>query len=141
MKSFLAACGVAALLWVAPVSAQTSVSRYNVPFPFVVGNEIIPAGHYRVTVDTNFYLCRLQAVDSTATHVVRLVPGVYARGTANRMNAGVLRFAKLDGQYYLTGIWKAGEVSGHETLSGRRFNQLAKGGTGSETVSLDSDAK
>ncbi|MBS1859303.1 MAG: hypothetical protein JST11_28265 [Acidobacteria bacterium] len=140
MKSFLVALGMAALLLVAPASAQTNVSQFNVPFPFVAGNEIIPAGHYRVTVDTNFYLCRLQPLDSTATHVVRLVPGGTAR-TIGKSSAGVMRFVKLDGQYYLTGIWKSGEVSGNETLTSRRFNQLAKAGAATEAVSLDSDGK
>jgi hypothetical protein len=126
---------MAALLWVAPASAQTDVSQYNVPFSFVAGNEVIPAGHYRVTVDTNFYLCRLEPTGSTGIHVIRLVPGATAR-KIGKSSAGVMQFAKLDGQYFFTGIWKTGEVSGHETLASRRFNQLAKAKPAAETVTV-----
>ena len=45
-KAGLAAFAVAALLYAAPVSAQTHLMRVNIPFQFAAGNQVLPAGEY-----------------------------------------------------------------------------------------------
>jgi hypothetical protein len=140
MKRLLVGLGLAALLLAVPASAQISTMQYRIPFAFVAGNEVLPAGTYQVTLDTNFYLCRFQSADEVTTHTIRVIPGTTDRPW-EQTKTGALKFLRYGGRLYLSGVWNRGAVAGHETVVARRVIELAKTGAPPETVSIDAGLK
>ena len=56
------ALSIAALFRATPAQAQSSYSmRMDVPFQFVAGNQVLPAGPYSFTVDSAFHILKIQA--------------------------------------------------------------------------------
>ena len=140
MKRLLVGLGLAALLLAAPATAQISTMQYKIPFAFVAGNQLLPAGTYQVTLDTNFYLCRFQSMEERTTHTVRVLPGTTDRSWRETAT-GALRFLRHEGRLYLAGVWKQGAVAGHETVVSRRVIELAKTRTPLEPVIIDAGLK
>jgi hypothetical protein len=114
-KAIAIACGVTALIGAAlPASAQDSSMRVKIPFAFVAGKSTLPAGEYRLQVDTNARVLQIQPVTSTNTYSVLLTA---SRDNRNgKTEDGLLRFQKVDGQYYLGEIWKPTQETGNEVL-------------------------
>jgi hypothetical protein len=136
MKNFLIALGLGVAMWVAPAGAQSSSSmRFDIPFAFVAGDKVMPAGAYRVTVDPNFNMARFDGVDAQGTRLVRLVPGSTSRPFDQAHN-GSARFTKVGEQYVLTGIWKTGAVDGNDTITSRKLVESAKTGQPVEVVTV-----
>ena len=140
MKRLLVGFGLAALLLAVPASAQISTMQYKIPFAFVAGNQVLPAGTYQVTLDTNFYLCRFHSMDEAITHTVRVLPGATDRPWQESRNA-TLKFLRYGGTLYLSGVWNRGAVAGHETIVSRRVIELARTGAPAEPLSIDAGLK
>ena len=140
MNKILAAFGLGVLMWVAPAGAQTSTMRFDIPFSFVAGDHVLPAGTYRVTVDDNFNLCRLDPFGGTSPHIVRLVPGATSRPMAKSLN-GSMRFTRYGDRYVFSGVWRPDSVAGNETVQSRHQRELAASGTTPVVVSLSAGLK
>jgi hypothetical protein len=115
----LAVAMTAALLCAAPLAAQTSAIRVQIPFAFTAGTQLVPAGEYSVTVDSEHMLSVIAATDNTDRWLVRLIPGDSSR-PASSLEKGLLRFERNGARYVLTGIWKAGWNQGNG-VPHRRF--------------------
>jgi hypothetical protein len=97
--------------------AQTMTFRVYVPFPFVVGNQTIPAGVYEV----QRLMGRPAGADEIGMIVVRSIQSrVYKAMVTNLAwhppapgSSAQLVFARRAGQHYLSGLRIAGE-KGHE---------------------------
>ena len=134
MKQFLIALGLGAMMCAAPAVAQTTM-RFNVPFAFVAGDHVMPAGAYRVTLDNSFGLARFEGLSDLSVQLVRLVPGGIERKTGSNYT-GSLRFAKYGEKYFLDGVWKAGSIAGNATIPSKRMLESAKAGQPADTVSV-----
>ena len=129
-KSTLVAAALA-VLWPAAASAQAYI-RVDVPFAFTAGNRLLPAGEYVFVVDTNHMTSRIYLPSGLSAGFVNLVPGVTERPAAQSAK-GMVRFQRYGEKYILTGIWRAGWVSGNEVSGRRHSRELASGGS-SEVV-------
>ncbi len=109
----------------AAAGGQNSVMRADIPFPFVAGDEVVPAGIYFVTVDEDFLRVKFNSLQDTRIRAVRLSPG-----TSNRKSAasepGTLTFYKYGEHYVLRTVWRPGETLGHNLPQSRTERELAK---------------
>jgi hypothetical protein len=122
-KSLTVALTLAFVL-TAPVFAQPSTIRVNVPFAFNAGSQSLPAGVYRVTVDSEHMLSYIAAADNTARFVVRLLPGGPNRDPV-KIEQGLLRFEKNGARYVMIGIWRPGFTEGYRIARPRPLTELA----------------
>ena len=92
---------VLALAGAMPAYAQGTVSRVNVPFGFIVGDTLLPAGTYVVSNPVfGSDVIAIQSVDgkSVATALVT------ATGKLSTTPNAVFSFAKMGGQYFLAEV-------------------------------------
>jgi len=129
----LAVAMTVALVGAAPLAAQTSAIRVQIPFAFTAGTQFVPAGEYRVTVDSERMLSIIAAMDSTDRWLILLAPGDGTRPAVG-LEKGVLRFEKYGSRYILTGIWKAGWKQGNGVPHRRPPKELAGGGVVQDVV-------
>ncbi len=93
----LAIVGVFALVGAAPANAQT-VSRVNVPFPFIVGDTVLPAGAYTVTNPAyRSDVVTIQSADGKALATALVQSG----GDLSKNANATFSFRKIGGQYFL----------------------------------------
>lgn len=123
-----AALGLAVLVWSTPLRAQTPVYHYQIPFAFAAGEHVLPAGEYRVLVDTQHLLLRIESPADRSTQIVRLMAGGIDRAAA-KVDSGMLRFQKHGARYFLSGVWQSGDVDGKGVTIAKRIVESAKAGT------------
>ena len=107
---------LALLVALTAVSAQAQTARktqkFTVPFQFNVGNKVLPAGEYMVSVDNQ--TIRLQKSDGKA-NVIAL-----SQRTASNSDSEVkLTFRQYGDQIYLSQVWLADGL-------GRQLNRQRK---------------
>jgi hypothetical protein len=125
-KAVFFALSVAALVRATPAQAQSSYSmRMNVPFQFVAGNQVLPAGPYSFTVDSAFHVLRIQPRKGTATSIVPIMAVSERRSRAN-LDKGMLRFADADGVHVLSGVWQPGSEEGAQTVPSKQAMAAAR---------------
>src|SRR5450759_1262955 len=133
-KATFFAFGVAALLWVVPAGAQVSTMRMEIPFTFVAGDQVLPAGQYVVTVDQNFHHCRFDNLSDSTLRIVRLASATDSRPLTNSAQ-GTLRFTRYGGQHFLIAVWRPGQEEGNRVVVSKRLVETAKSkGNGSPEV-------
>ena len=136
-KAKFFALTAAALLWVAPAVAQVSTMRMEIPFAFVAGGQVLPAGQYVVTVDQDFHRCLFASQSDTGTQVIRLASATDSRPWA-KSTPGTLRFARYGGQHFLTAVWRPLQQEGSRVLTSKRLLEAARakitGGEAGPTV-------
>jgi hypothetical protein len=104
--------GAACLYAQLPITAE-------IPFPFHVGNSILPAGSY--TADTNIAsgaVLRLRAAEGKSG-VMAVSNGVYAPGRTQPRFV----FNKYGDEYFLFQVWT--DASGHQLVQTRHEAELA----------------
>jgi hypothetical protein len=137
-KTMFFALSAAALLWVAPAGAQDSRMRMEIPFTFVAGGHVLPAGHYWVTVDQDFGRCLFAGQADSTAQMIRLSPVTDNRPLA-KAEQGTLRFTRYGGQHFLSNVWRPGQRYGNRVVASRRLLEAAKskvsdgGGSPTET--------
>src|ERR1035441_9199244 len=98
-KAIVIAIGLTALIGAAmPASAQVSYMRVKVPFAFVAGKSSLPAGEYRMQMESRTRVLQIQPAATNATYLVLLSTAADSRGGA-QTDTGLLRFEKVGGQY------------------------------------------
>jgi hypothetical protein len=83
-----------------PASAQTNLD-VTVPFAFSVGNQHLPAGHYRVQSQSNYSFLSIRNVETSGTTVVM----VRSEGGRHLQGNSRLVFNREGNQNYLTQVW------------------------------------
>ena len=100
-----------------PASAQTNFD-VNVPFAFSAVNQHLPAGHYRVQSQSNYFLS-IRNVETAGTTVVT----VRSEGGRHLQGNSRLVFEREGNQNYLTQVW-APDTDRYSELTPRpRHNQ------------------
>jgi len=124
----------AAVLWVAPASAQSTKVRVDIPFEFVAGNSVLPAGQYYVTLD-GFPRVLLQGTNEKNGHMVALSGKSETRPASGAAGAK-LQFSRYAGTVFLTGVWAPGHEDGKVVARSARLTEAmnAAGGEGGPTV-------
>jgi hypothetical protein len=94
-------------------SAQTPLADVNIPFAFQTPMQTLPAGKYRVILESN-NMVLLRGAGSSA--------GLVMTHDAIRSHAashGTMVFNRYGDKYYLRQIWTAGETDGLECSKSR----------------------
>jgi hypothetical protein len=132
-KAIVTAIGLTTLIGAAmPASAQTSYMRATIPFAFVAGKSSVPAGEYNLQVDARTRVLQIQSAAADATYSVLLSPGANSRGTG-KADAGILRFEKVGGQYYLGEVWQPAHDMG-DKLSLPKVVERARNTSGAVSI-------
>ncbi len=127
------AIGAFALLWATSAYAQTRQMRVQIPFAFRAGDQLMPAGEYRTTLDPVFRQMTLLLRDGGS---IVFVPGVKAERRA-ATNRGILVFRKYGNQYFLRRVWNAGTADGFELFRSKAEREMAKAYPRVELASIE----
>lgn len=93
----------------------TQKAKVSVPFEFVVGNTVLPAGSYMVsTPDGNNSLLRFTNTESGA-EVFATNIDVSAKGMYNK-NSNLIFVLDSNGRHVLHQIWVSDESHGHDLI-------------------------
>ncbi|MFZ1140824.1 MAG: hypothetical protein WAN76_16685 [Candidatus Sulfotelmatobacter sp.] len=131
--------GLSLLAFVGEVQAQTTTFKVQVPFPFVVGNQTLPAGTYQI----QRLLGRPREADEIGIIVVRSsAPRLYkavvtdlVRLPLDSNSSSQLVFANRGGQHYLAEVHVQGEKN-HQIPNVSRELELARSNVSQEEVVL-----
>lgn len=122
----------ALLLAVSAAHAQTPALQAAIPFNFVVGNHVLPAGHY--LLNSNWYtssnLIALRDLDEPITSVT----GTNACRVSEAPKTSKLVFHRIGNEYFLYQIWVAGESTGREFPKSKLEVQMAMNAPRAEEV-------
>ena len=123
------------MLTAVTVSAQSErIGVINIPFNFIIGQKILPAGEYTIRPNriNSKTVWLVQGSDTQAGAFFLTMP-VWARETQEKTR---LVFHKYGDQYFLSQIWTAGDNSGRELSMPRKEVELAKNTAERSKVSL-----
>jgi len=121
----------AALILGSAAYAQEVNVRARVPFDFVLGEKVYPAGEYAVqTVMANNYSLYIKN-EGGAKPALLLTDPHTASEPANQTK---LVFHRMGDTYFLYQVWVAGSSVGREFPRSRTETQMAQNGAKAETV-------
>jgi hypothetical protein len=101
------------------------IIKANIPFDFVVGNEIFPAGHYSVALIGPVLLELRDSRGHALTNV--LTQSVQAPATPQRPK---LRFDDQGGQKVLTQVWQEGDEIGQQVVRSKSASLAVRRSSG-----------
>ncbi len=104
--------------------------RVNVPFEFRVGNELMPAGQYRVAHYNARDVLLIQGVDSSAVALVHSIP----TGKETR-DAAKLIFTRYGEAYFLRQVWIPG-TNANELFQSKVEKEYASRWSGPERTTV-----
>jgi len=91
----------------------TALAQVNIPFAFQMANETLPAGTYRIDLESS-HVVLLRGPDKAS--------GFLVMNTANKVHPadhGSIVFDRYGDKYYLRQIWTKGETNGLECPKSR----------------------
>jgi hypothetical protein len=116
--------------------AQSINVRSQVPFNFVVGDKVYPAGEYAIQTLANYnsllFVGNRDAKESAMTLSYSITSGKPAKHT-------VLVFQRMGNAYFLYQVWAAGSPVGREFPASRSEILLAQNGTKPDTTIVAAD--
>ncbi len=114
---------VVILLATGVASAQsTDPVHFRTPFPFVIGDQRVPAGEYTVRVVSPTGTLSFRSSDGAVSVLIGSVP-VQATQTAERFK---LIFNRYGAHYYMSQIWTPGYTTGRTVIPRTTELELAK---------------
>lgn len=129
LRPIIVALGL--LLAVSAAKAQDLVLSANIPFDFVVGNRVLPAGEYRLdTVFQDSGVIALRDQDQPSTTMTGTIP----RSLAAPCKTTKLVFHRMGNEYFLYQIWVEGRATGRELPKSRIEVQMAKNQTRADEI-------
>jgi hypothetical protein len=134
-KTCWIAAGLLATALAAGLNAQTSTMRANIPFQFIAGDEVFPAGRYTVNVDERFHLIQLLPSHDARTYPI-LLSIVSSQRKKDESALGALKFVKRDQLFVLNAVWRPGEIDGHPLYVPKAGRELARETPGGELTTI-----
>jgi len=115
--------GLGLFFAVSGVQAQENGVKADIPFDFVVGNQVLPAGEYLVTAQGSAN----QAILIRSTDSKNAAMTVTFRcGSASPSKDTKLVFHTLGGRYFLSQVWAQGYSQGRELRKSSAEIEMAK---------------
>ena len=130
-KAFGFALVAASLLLASGAQAQGLHVRADVPFDFVVGNKVYPAGNYDIERKLSNSNALLISSDTKMTPTFVLPNACTAGKPAAK---SVLIFHRVGDEYFLYQIWTEGSTIGRELPQPKRETELARNGNTDEVI-------
>jgi hypothetical protein len=127
--------GVGLLLAGSAAQAQGTHVKGTIPFNFVVGNQVLPAGEYEVTSESfGSPAILIRSDDGKASASLAMTISCSSYKPADKTK---LVFHIVAGQYFLSQIWTQGNDRGRELRKSRAEVQLAKNNNASSEIMLE----
>lgn len=120
---FRTAAVLAASLIVAAAAAPAQTVRAKVPFDFVAGERMMPAGEYKVALDARTGLVMLNPSDQTGAWV-----NAHGANWGVANERGQLVFHKYGESYFLKRVKTAATTQGFELYPARAERDAVKSG-------------
>lgn len=120
------------VLLVATAAAQDNpaVLKADIPFPFVVANRTLPAGHYMLSTLGEYTVRIANAHKLGAFVLTSRVDGRAPEST------GKLVFYRYDNRYFLAQIWNPGNSQGKQVYKSPAEEELERKGASKEIAVL-----
>jgi hypothetical protein len=130
-RTALLACTLAAMASTSYAFAQGQTMQVNVPFAFHNGSQHLPAGTYRVEIQS-MYVLLLRG--QSGSGFVMTNPATTSTAPAT----GKVIFTRYGDQYYLSEVWPQGSETGQRCVKSRQEKeaQLAANWSGPITREL-----
>lgn len=109
-----------AVAYATAVVANAQTARLvisNVPFDFVVGDQTMAAGEYRLTPASAISSTLIIRSDDTKSSAMRLTNSI--NPSPEKKNARLV-FHRYGNQYFLSEVWTGGEGEGRQLIKSRR---------------------
>jgi hypothetical protein len=117
-RTALLACTLAATAMASHAYAQSHVMQANVPFAFHNGSQRLPAGVYRVEIQSS-HVILLKGQSRSGFTMAN--PAIATTPT----NVGKLVFTRYADEYYLSEIWPQGSETGQRCVKSRQEKEAA----------------
>ena len=131
LRSVVLALGL--LLVVSAAHAQSGAVAVSIPFNFVVGNELYPAGNYLMST---WGVVRESILIQNRDELrYRMIP-THTCQKLERAEKTVLIFHRYGDQYFLEQVWLKGNTIGRQFFKGNLETQLAKDHSGATVTSV-----
>ena len=125
--------GLGLLLAVSAAQAQEPRVKANIPFDFVVGDRVMPAGEYQVDkIDESGHAIAILSEDRKANALVV----TSACATSGPSKSSKLVFHAISGRYFLSQVWTEGYSQGRQLRESKAEIELAKNGAASKDLVL-----
>jgi hypothetical protein len=125
--------GVGLLLVASGAQAQETHVKANIPFDFVAGNQILPAGEYMVASEgpTNQAIV-IRSVDRKTA----ILSVTNSCSSSRPSDTSKLVFHRLAGRYFLSQVWVQGNTAGRQVPRSKAEIEMAKNNEKSEPFVL-----
>ena len=104
-------------------AGSESPIHVDIPFSFVVGSKILPAGRYTVSQTRSDCVLQLRSEDSRETIFTPLTIPVRSRMEPHRAE---LQFHRYGDDYFLSKVWMSTDGEGCELLKSKLERQLIR---------------
>ncbi|MCL5744402.1 MAG: hypothetical protein M1541_10835 [Acidobacteria bacterium] len=128
----LGAASLTVLLSATVAQAQVAGMRVNIPFEFMVGAEVHPAGQYFVDMEKK--ASRTLELRSTERATGIFLPASPATRPDNAIGTGVLVFHKYGDIYFLSSVWARGYTQGLQLPQTKTEREMAKAAASSRVA-------
>ena len=123
--------GLGLLLAVSAAQAQDVRVKANIPFDFVVGDRVMPAGEYIVgPAGSQGHAITITSGDSASMAIT------FACASSGPSKNTKLVFHALAGRYFLSQVWVAGYSQGRQLRTSESEVRLAKNGDAAKDLVL-----
>ena len=125
--------GLGLLLAVSAAQAQEPRVKANIPFDFVVGDRVLPAGEYHVSaMGASGQAIAILSEDRKAKALI-LTSACESSGPSK---SSKLVFHAIGGRYFLSQVWTEGYSQGRQLRESKAEIELAKNGARSKDLVL-----
>ena len=128
------ATGVLILLSVTTAGAAAD-GRFHIPFQFMMGDKVLPAGDYNVKIDTANQRIELTSWNGSAG---ACLSANMPAGAVSKTETGKLVFHKFGKVAVLRQMWRSGAKYGHELTFSKAEREMVKAGTASTNIEIAS---
>jgi hypothetical protein len=136
--AFMIGMGASLLTMAVRANAETLSMRFDVPFAFVAGGQVLPAGMYEVRLD-GAAIVDLRSMRDSHIHRLWLAHRIERK---NGTDLGTMRFQNVGDRMTLEAIWGPWRTEGFELKpSNPAAMQVGSAKTGAPAVTLDVHAK
>ena len=120
----LATLGLFAMSVALPAFAQTGTNvAVNIPFEFIVGRTVLPAGPYTVRIgDPRSGILRIESADGGPSMWVL----THTACASHSMSESSLVFNRYGNQYFLSKVWTAGTDAGCELRKSAAEREISR---------------
>ncbi len=128
-RGLLIVAGLALLSFSVPaIAADTTYMRIDIPFAFLAGNEILPAGTYHVDVSNSYNYADFRSTNETKIHRVLLAASRVER-SLRESEVGTLQFQRYGDRLVLRAVFNPSKSEGFMFKKSKAELELGRNAT------------